>query len=188
MSQPATQAYHLEIDIANDSGEDLAALGFAFRDVFGAEFDMDPAAEDADDGTADEACADGTCDGVATTAGACAAAWDPSRPPGRFRGKPASKLHPEFVDIAAPADGAACTVEVWITTDENPASAKGQKGGPNAGIQQFEPTSCEVEPGTGDPVFTVNPGVALVDQASGAAVLGFPDSAVVVGCQDEADG
>jgi hypothetical protein len=155
-----TQRYVMAIDIANAGSSDLAD-GAVISDVLGADWDLDPEAEDADDGL-DTFCADGICDGWNSDTASCVVTH--TRPASAFKvtGTVPQK-QPEFILITLDglASGESCTVTLWVMTDENPSDAH----------DLWEPTSCRVVGGTtAEPIyntFTLNEGLKIFDPASG---------------------
>jgi hypothetical protein len=145
--------YSFTIDIMNNTGIDGALNDLVFVDSVPGEFDLDPVAEDAADGTPDDGCADGTCDGIDTTlAGNCSVTASTSNGAEK-QGR--SKLEPEIITIDPINldDGASCTVEVFAKTDA--------KTFPKGRSPAFAPTSCPEDPG----VIVLNDGVRVFDDA-----------------------
>ncbi len=164
VSRPTAQHFEIKITITNDGG-DGAIDGLKVFDVFGAEFDPDPDAEDGNiNGTIDNAsCSPGDCDGIKVVGGTgvCTASINP-HDIGR-------KLDPHFVRIVLTDldEGDTCMVTVWVETSENPASAKGKKD------PQWEPTSCDLVMAEDlFNTFTLNEGLKVFDPDSGIRLLG----------------
>ncbi len=165
-----TQAFSYEITITNNTGVDDALNRFVAFDVIPAEFDLDPVTEDLIDGDDTNDCTgtgeDGLCDGVNVDANCAVTIGGPAIKPG--------KLEPHFLTIEIDLDvGESCTTGVFVTTDQNPASAKGNKE------TQYEPTSCDLVWENGTTVYntiTLNEGIKVFDKASGDLIFGPKDS------------
>jgi hypothetical protein len=155
-------------------------------DVFGADIDLDPVAEDDYefealplDGDCDSACLAGTHDGVVNlTPDACS--YILSRPDSATGPNPPEK-QPEFIDIRIDAldENEACTVLVFVKTVPNPGT----------GNDFYEPTGCRElayttgDGGNGDPIidtFTLNEGVKTFDN-DGVRLAG-PESSLQLTC------
>lgn len=147
-----TQRYAVDIAI---SGNGLD--GAVVSDVFGADFDLDPDGEDADNsaGVPDASCADGTCDGWSSSDAACVVTH--TRPASAFKVDNQPAKQPEFILITLDGEpaGGECTVTVWVKTVLNPG----------VGNVLYEPTSCRVVGGTtNEPIFdtfTLNEGLKV---------------------------
>ncbi len=89
-------------------------------------------------------------DGDPDVSGDCTVTTD--NPEGAKK-KGLSKLEPEFIiiDAGGLADGASCTIEVFVETDS--------KGFPRGRSPAFAPTSCLEDPGT----IVLNDGVKVFD-------------------------
>jgi hypothetical protein len=152
ISAGSSTARQFEIAITNTSGATVDLTGFSFQDVVPAEFDLN---------------------GALVVAGSCSPTA--SQPPGATKGQQ-PKLEPELLALGLAtslANGQACTIDVFVTTDENPASSKGNKA------TQFEPTSC---PAGG---VQLNEGIQVYDTATFGApllVLG-PISPLYLSCE-----
>ena len=81
-----------------------------------------------------------------------------TQPPGASKG-PGPKLEPEILQLILtwPFPVGSCSVAVSVVTDQNPASAKGNKG------LQYEPTTC---PASGK--IALNDGIRVFDIADPA--------------------
>jgi hypothetical protein len=137
--------------IANGGGSSVDVTGFSFWDVLPAEFDLAS---------------------PPVVAGCSVAA---TQPPGASHGNQ-PKLEPEFLQLI-PSNpigvGTSCQVDVAAKTDQNPASAKGNKG------PQYEPTAC---PAGGK--ILLNEGIQVFDTtllSSPFVVLG-PISPIYLNC------
>ena len=147
--------FSFTIEITNGTGISGGLAGLTFFDSVPAEFDLDPDAEDLLDLFDDNACPDGTCDGVDTSnIGDCALTLDTSE---GAKKKGRTKLEPEHISLTADAvaAGDSCTIEVFVKTD-----SKGFVN-PNSRSPRFTPTSCPEDPG----VIVLNDGVRVFDSS-----------------------
>lgn len=180
-----SQHYVVEIEFIN-TGVNGDSDGIVLADVFGADIDLDPVAEDDYefeglplDGNCDGDCLAGGHDGVVNlTPDACS--YILSRPDSATGPNPPVK-QPEFIDIRIDDLGEddPCTILVFVQTVENPGS----------GNEFYEPTSCrelEYTTGngtTGDPIydtFTLNEGVKTF--ANDGVRLAGPEASLQLTC------
>ncbi len=166
-----SQHYVFQIKITNN-GEDGEFDGTVLADTLGADWDMDPTAEEdfASDGDLDGVCAD-DCDGsgfdgVILLSGDCV--YTLSQP--NTGGDPPKE--PEFLDILLGEldEGDMCTFLVFVNTVENPGQ----------GNDFFEPTGCrELAYATdpdGNPIFdtfALNDGIKAFDGTDGDDTAAF---------------
>lgn len=188
-----SQHFVVEILITNEGG-DGAINGNVIIDTFGADFDLDPTAEDdwhndgapafpldGDCGTGAGSCPNGGGhDGVRVVEGPSACTYEATQPPsGDGIG---GRKEPEFIDIRVVGllEDATCTVLVFVQTVENP-------GGGN---EFFEPTGCRVleyttgNGSTGDDIldtFTLNEGLKEFDGTNGDRLSG-PQGSLQLTC------
>ena len=157
----APQHFAVEIVITNNSGGTVIDL--VVFDKIPAEFDLDPAGEDAGTGDGDVStadCADGTCNGIDLfdagdctltadqPAGAVAGPKDPANEPYSQRFK-----QPELVSILVDsvADEGVCTFTLYLVTDGNPGHVSTEEGILDGGFSASDNSNWDclyVETGT----------------------------------------
>ena len=175
-----SQHYVFEIKITNN-GAAGEIDGTVLADTLGADWDMDPIAEeDFEEGDdLDGVCTDATCDGtgfdgVILVSGNCS--YELSQPDSASGPNPPDK-QPEFLDIRIDdlGEDEMCTFLVFVATVENPGE----------GNDFFEPTDCrelEFTQGNGvdgDPIFdtfALNEGIKAFDGATGDRLSGPVES------------
>lgn len=185
-----SQHYVVEIVLENTGGNGDSD-GIVLTDVFGADIDLDPIAQDdyEDGGLPLDGLCEGAlainCDidgggnnGVILT-GDCS--YVLSQPDSASNSNPTAK-QPEFIDIRIDDldEDETCTVLVFVQTVENPGT----------GNEFFEPTSCRElafttgNGSTGDPIydtFTLNEGLKSFSGVNGHRLAG-PEESLQLTC------
>jgi hypothetical protein len=189
---PVKQHYIFSINIG-DSAD--VPEGTVIYDVIPAEYNLDPDAEDFENGGTDATCDDADCDGIEVSAGNCTATerQPPNSQGGRFK-------EPELLTIIVGSDET-CTVLVYVETDGNPGHFVSP--GPPPVFTLYEPTSCLAfrddgdvllgDTDNGDPIvdsIALNDGFKDFDPETGDRISGPRGSLQLtpIGCDSDDDG